>query len=64
MTLIRKIRFRKVKGCVRGPTEAYSGAGVRAELPDANTELLPITLRVEEVGISLCLLQIAEWLVL
>lgn len=64
MTLIRKMRFRKVEGCVRGPTEANSGAGVRAELSDANSELLPIILQVGEVGILLCLFQIVEWLVL
>lgn len=58
------MRFRKVKGCVRGPTKANSGTGVWAELSDANSELLPIILQVGEVGISHCLFQIIEWLVL
>lgn len=58
------MRFGKVKGCVRGPTEANSGTGVRAELSDANSELLPIILQVGEEGISHCLFQIIEWLVL
>ena len=64
MTLMRKMRFRKGKGCVRGPTEANSGAGVRAELSVANSELSPIIPQVGEVGVLLCLLHIIEWLVL